>query len=108
MSDAYKNSGHKGVHWDSIRCRWFSKIHINGRSLFLGRFREKSNAIEAREISETAFSLLQDMGAKDIHISDLEIESHIKILCGSISKDGAIFSIQIQFDDKKSNVGDDL
>lgn len=59
-SDASKNqmntnvrngtkSGLKGVHWDESRGTWMSRIKINGKHVFLGRFASKEEAYEARK-----------------------------------------------------------
>jgi len=42
-------SGLKGVHWDESRGAWMSRIKINGKHVFLGRFATKEEAYEARK-----------------------------------------------------------
>ena len=59
MNATTYNSKHKGIHWDKLRSKWFAKININSRSLFLGRFENEVAAIEAREKAEAALSLLK-------------------------------------------------
>lgn len=45
-------SGHRGVVWDSSRNLWAAQIKHNGRSIHLGRFRTKMEAIAARRGAE--------------------------------------------------------
>ncbi len=92
MNAAENIGGRSGVHWDSARSKWFSKIHINGKSLFLGRFKDKSDAIELREKVETAISLLEDLDAENIHISN----AANKTIAGILSKNGFKYKFEIQ------------
>lgn len=39
-------SGYKGVSWDKLRKKWTSRIKVNGKYLFLGRFDSKSKAMK--------------------------------------------------------------
>ncbi len=48
-------SGVCGVYWDKSRNKWQSHIKINNRSIFLGRFEKKQDAIEARKKSELKY-----------------------------------------------------
>lgn len=45
----HTKSGLKGVHWDESRKKWMSRIKINGKHIFLGRFETKEDAHEARK-----------------------------------------------------------
>lgn len=45
-------SGVKGVHWDEKNKKWFAAIHINKKMVFLGRFKHKNDAINARKSAE--------------------------------------------------------
>jgi hypothetical protein len=38
-------SGHKGVYWEPKRKRWHAQIKLYRKSIFLGRFKEKEEAI---------------------------------------------------------------
>jgi len=40
-------SGFKGVTFDKVRRKWKSKIHIDGREIFLGRFKTREDAAHA-------------------------------------------------------------
>lgn len=45
----FTKSGLKGVHWDSIRGLWIARIKINGKHIFLGRFKDMLDAYDARK-----------------------------------------------------------
>lgn len=45
-------SGVTGVHWDKTREKWLSQINLKGKHYFLGRFKNKEDAIEARKKAE--------------------------------------------------------
>lgn len=45
-------SGHQGVHWDGVNGAWVSKIKVDKRTIFLGRFREIRDAVSARKDAE--------------------------------------------------------
>ncbi len=40
-------SGYKGVHWDAPRKKWHAHITKNNKTLFLGRFKEIKEAVQA-------------------------------------------------------------
>lgn len=40
-------SGYKGVHWDNTGKRWGARIHVNGKSIYLGNFDSPEEAAEA-------------------------------------------------------------
>lgn len=46
----FKNntSGYKGVTWDKSRQKWQAQMNINNKHIFLGYFKDKSDAIIAR------------------------------------------------------------
>lgn len=48
-------SGVTGVSWDTSRNKWESRISINGKSIILGRFVEKDDAIRSRLESEKKY-----------------------------------------------------
>ena len=41
-------SGQKGVHWDKATKRWISRIKFKGKHIYLGRYADKQDAINAR------------------------------------------------------------
>ena len=45
-------SGHKGVYWDKRRQKWKSQIRFSGKNYYLGRYKNKEDAITARENAE--------------------------------------------------------
>ena len=94
MNPTIYNSEYIGIHWDESRLRWFAKIHINGESLFLGRFENEGDAIKMRKKAETALSLLNDMNAVNIH--DASVKKLYKSIAGFISKDGFQYKVQFQ------------
>ena len=57
-------SGHKGVKWDSSRKKWRAYIDVQGKSLYLGRYDKKEDAILAREEAEEMYfkPLLKEIG----------------------------------------------
>jgi len=40
-------SGYKGVYFDKTRKRWVAELKVNGKKLFIGRFRLLNNAVNA-------------------------------------------------------------
>lgn len=57
-------SGHKGVRWDSSRNKWRAYIDVQGKSLYLGRYDRKEDAIRVREEAEKQYfkPLLESVG----------------------------------------------
>lgn len=51
-------SAFKGVTWDRNRNKWMSKIKLNGKSIFLGRFESEIDA--ARRYDSSALELFGD------------------------------------------------
>ena len=49
---SFTKSGLKGVHWDESRKKWISRIKINGKHVFLGRFETTEEAHEARKAAQ--------------------------------------------------------
>ena len=45
-------SGHRGVHWDKERKKWFAQIQRNKKTTALGRFDNLEDAVEARRQAE--------------------------------------------------------
>jgi hypothetical protein len=48
-------SGHKGVHYCNTRKRWIANIGVMRKSIYLGSFRNKQDAIKAREHAEVIY-----------------------------------------------------
>ena len=48
-------SGHTGVHWDKGRKRWLVSIAKNHKSIFIGRYDNKKEAIKARKRAEKEY-----------------------------------------------------
>lgn len=45
-------SGHRGVHWDKNRNKWFAQIQRNRKTTSLGRFDNLEDAVKARKKAE--------------------------------------------------------
>lgn len=45
-------SGVKGVHWDKTRKRWTAQIMFKHKNYYLGRYKDKDDAIKARQAAE--------------------------------------------------------
>jgi HNH endonuclease len=45
-------SGHRGVYWRTDKEKWCARIEINGRTIFRGDYKDKSQAVAARERAE--------------------------------------------------------
>lgn len=41
-------TGHKGVHWDKARNKWASRIMIDNKEYYIGRFSNLGDAVKAR------------------------------------------------------------
>lgn len=50
-------SGTKGVRWHTQNKKWIAQIKVNRRWIYLGSFKSKSLAIEARLKAEDAYNL---------------------------------------------------
>lgn len=59
-------SGTIGVYHDICRPskKWYAKIKVNQKQLFLGRFEEKEDAIKAREHAERIYNFHKNHGEK--------------------------------------------
>lgn len=44
--------GQRGVSWDSARSKWCARIKVNYKTIHLGRFADKADAIAARKQAE--------------------------------------------------------
>lgn len=56
-------SGRIGVYWFKQRNVWYSRIQVDGRTHHLGHFKNKSDAIAAREAAEIKFGFHPNHGA---------------------------------------------
>ena len=48
-------SGIPGVRWETRRCKWWARIKINHKTINLGRFDNKDDAIKARKQAEKEY-----------------------------------------------------
>lgn len=88
-------SGKTGVFWDKVKYKWRSRIKFNGVSKHLGTYKDFEDAVEAREIAETACNALKSLGATDLIVNRSKTEP-ISIT-GIISKfEGISVKIDIQ------------
>jgi hypothetical protein len=87
-------SGKTGVFWDSVNYRWKSRIKFNSVDRHLGTYKDFEDAVEAREIAETACNILKDLGATDMIVNRSKT-APISV-CGIISKyDGKVVTIDV-------------
>ena len=50
------SSPHKGVSWDTARNKWHAQIHVDGKSIHIGRFKDECDAATAYNFAaEAAF-----------------------------------------------------
>lgn len=56
-------SGKMGVSWDSSNNKWMAMVVVDGQSIFLGRFCEKQEAIDAKSSAEVAHGFHEMHGA---------------------------------------------
>jgi hypothetical protein len=57
-------SGTIGVHWEKRTLRWVAQIHKNGKNKFIGRFKSKDEAIEARAKASAEYGYHANHGRK--------------------------------------------
>lgn len=55
-------SGHTGVSWDKSKNRWTSQIMVHGKTIHLGAFKIKDDAINARKMAEIQHGFHQNHG----------------------------------------------
>jgi len=48
-------SGYQGVHWDSDRRKWVAQIRLPGKTIALGRYVSRVDAIKARGVAEATY-----------------------------------------------------
>lgn len=53
--DSRNKSGIKGVCWDNVRHKWRAHMKVGGKSIFLGRFSSKQEAIIIRKLAERKY-----------------------------------------------------
>ena len=59
-------SGQKGVYWNKAAKRWISRIKFKGKYIYLGRYVDKQDAINARlEAEEKYFKPILEKYKKD-------------------------------------------
>ena len=56
-------SGNIGVHFEKQRNKWRASIHVNGKTMNLGRFNTKEEAIKQRKKYEKKYGFHQNHGA---------------------------------------------
>jgi hypothetical protein len=59
-----QQSGHCGVHWDGQKSRWRACLTVDGKTKWLGRYKDKGKAIEARKEAEKRFGYHENHGVK--------------------------------------------
>lgn len=52
---ANNTSGVRGVDFDKRRGKWAARIHVRGKTHYLGRFASKPDAVAARQAAESRF-----------------------------------------------------
>ena len=55
-------TGTTGVFWDSVRERYMANIMVNGKTIFLGRFTDKCDAVTARLSANTEYKFHANHG----------------------------------------------
>ena len=55
-------NGRIGVFWDNDRKRWLASIRVDGKPIFLGRFAEYSDAVNARKNAEILYGFHENHG----------------------------------------------
>jgi hypothetical protein len=58
------SSGAVGVYWDNTSGKWLAEIKTNGKKKFLGRFKDKNDAIAVRRGAEKMFGFHINHGRK--------------------------------------------
>ncbi|WOU46057.1 HNH endonuclease [Citrobacter portucalensis] len=60
------SSGRIGVYWRKDSRKWSAKIRVDDKLINIGTFREKSDAIAARELAEIKYGFHENHGAERI------------------------------------------
>lgn len=55
-------SGFTGVTWDKDRNKWFASICVNGKSIGLGRYKNKNDAVKARRKANIKYGFHSNHG----------------------------------------------
>lgn len=50
--NAKNTSGVSGVSWQTAKKKWISQIQVNGKNIYLGRFKNFDDAVKARKAAE--------------------------------------------------------
>lgn len=58
------SSGHTGVYFVKKTCRWTCTISVDGKSMYLGVFADKDDAIAARKEAEAKYGFHQNHGRR--------------------------------------------
>lgn len=73
----YNNkSGHCGVYWDTDNSKWRAHIRVNGKTVNLGRFKNKADAIKSRQAANIKYGFHENHG-----LSILEGGNHEQDFC---------------------------
>ena len=59
-------SGFTGVSWDDCNKKWRTKININGKTIHIGRFCNKEDAIKARKEANVKYGFHANHGKKPL------------------------------------------
>lgn len=88
-------SGKTGVFWNPVSHKWISRIKFSGKDRHIGTYKNFEDAVEAREIAETACNILKNLGASDMIVNRSKTE--LISITGIISKfDGVSVEINIK------------
>ena len=63
---ASNTSGTVGVSWHDCRGKWTAKIQVKGRSIYLGNFTVKADAIDARAAADIKYSFHENHGRVNV------------------------------------------
>lgn len=55
-------SGCTGVYWDTEKSRWMAYIYVDNRRKYLGRYKDKEDAIRARKEAEVKYGFHENHG----------------------------------------------
>jgi hypothetical protein len=66
-------SGVTGVYWNKQRNAWDSKLNVNGKTIYFGRYKNKEDAIKAREKAEHTYGFSKTHGRRQKRIVDKPI-----------------------------------
>jgi hypothetical protein len=56
------SSGHIGVYWASTHNKWIANIGVNNKTIYLGIFKNKSDAVQARKEANIKYGFYKNHG----------------------------------------------